>query len=762
MIVHMIGNAHIQPAGAWSFDAGRDEALATLNSAVERCEEYPEFKMSFGDIWALQLVEQTDPALFKRIRRLIKKQQWSITHGTFSMTHPYLMSEEMWKRQVTIGHTYCLDRFGNTPSYYINLEAKAFPVSHYHNLLKAGYKGMVFFMDGAYPEGETSSIFRWVNDGGQELLCYRISPHYRTRSHELYGQITESVESASLTLGHTLCFYGVGNHGGGPTKENIEYIRDHRDSFENVELKFSTLEEFFSNALLMSDSFPIYEGPIGASAPGHLLNRRRQHLQQRLAENKLVQAEQLCLTHGNKLMVREVERKLDTVWSDLMTSSNACFSSGKFSDRNQLVVDSLQMRAAMFAADWIWKISRTWARTKIEDYNYQQIVLINTLSHSRKAWIECEPNLDLDPWGKRKLCDCEGKLVPIQIVSSEYAHPSMTRILFQAELSSNGLSQYLIREFPDILVDAGGIEEPETKGGLRVLRASIENEHWALRVTPRGISRLSPVSDKENNFLGRLGISFSLYEDHMDLDAVGMEKAPQVFSAGVESEGWEILEEGKLRVSMINRGQLGSSPFEWILQMYEGDPRIHCHFKIAFSEAHRHLELNIYLDREVQKWMDATSAGAQERDCSDKIHPFHGWTRSICEGPSFGCVSNDFFGFRHDKNCLSFMLLRSPVQRGFKLNENFELSGASDLGVHEFSWVMIPQCEMSADAIHRELVEIQHPPICFDRYEGMNRPPWENSTPYHLQETNERRARKDGLMSHLPGPEREANPSSSS
>ena len=134
------------------------------------------------------------------------------------------------------------------------------------------------------------------------------------------------------------------------------------------------------------------------------------------------------------------------------------------------------MRAARFASDWIWKISRTWARTKITDYNYQQIVLINTLSHSRKAWIECEPNLDLDPWGKRKLCDTDGNLVPMQIVTSEYAHPSMTRILFRAELPANGLTQYLIREFPDILVDAGGVEDPETNGSLRVLRASIENE----------------------------------------------------------------------------------------------------------------------------------------------------------------------------------------------------------------------------------------------------------------------------------------------
>ena len=606
-----------------------------------------------------------------------------------------------------------------------------------------------------------SSIFRWVNDGGEELLCYRISPHYRTRSHELYGQIMESVESGSLSLGHTLCFYGVGNHGGGPTKENIEYIRDHRDAFENVELKFSTLEEFFSNALLMSDSFPVYEGAIGSPSPGHLLNRRRQQLQQRRAENQLVLAEKLCLNHGNKGMVREVEKNLDGVWADLMTSANACFSSGKFSDRNQLVVDSLQMRAARFAADWIWKISRTWARTKLEAQNYQQIIIANSLSHSRNVWIECEPNLDLDPWGKRKLCDSDGNLVPMQIVKSDQHHAWITRILFKANLPANGFAQYLIREFPDILVDAGGVEDPVSGESLRVLRTSIENDRWALRVTPRGISRISSSSSKDVNFLGKLGISFSLYEDHMDLDAVGMEKAPQVFSAGVESDGWEILETGHLRASMINRGRLGNSPFEWVLQMYEDDPRIHCYFKIAFSEAHRHLELNIYLEKEAEKWIDATSAGSQIRENSDNIHPFHGWTKSVCEDASFGFVSNDFFGFRHDKNCLSFMLLRSPVQSGFKLNESFELSGASDLGVHEFSWILYPQCEMSVEAIQREFVELQQAPVCFDRYEGMNRPPWENSTPYHLQEMNEKRAKVDGQMAHLPAPEISSEPTPS-
>lgn len=752
MIVHMIGNAHIQPAGPWSWDAGKDEVLATLGSAVERCEEYPEFKFSFGEVGALKWVELVDPKLFKRIRKLIKKGQWSITHGSFSLTHPHLMSAEMWTRQVTIGHTYCLDRFGKTPAFFINLEAKAFPVSHYHNLLKAGYKGMVFFMDGNTPDGTESSIFRWVNDEKEELLCYRISPHYRTRSHELYGQIMECVEAGSLTLGHTLCFYGVGNHGGGPTKENIEYIRDHRDAFEDVELKFSTLEEFFSDALLMSDSFPVHSGPIGDPAPGHLLNRRRQQLQQRRAESLLLQCERLCDQKGDKALIREIEQQLDGVWADLMHSANACFSSGKFSDANQWVVDSLQLRATRQAADWIWRISRIWSRRHLETINYQQIVVVNTLDSAQETWVEHEPNLDLDPWGKRKLCDADGHLIPYQLLQSDGGRSGATRILFKAQLPAKGVAQYLLREFPDIMVDAGGVEDPVIQSSLRVLKTTMENSHWTLRISPRSINRIAPVADKESNILGKLGISFSLYEDHMDLDAIGMEHAPQVFSAGIESEGWEVRESGPLRVSMINRGQIGDSPFEWGIEMCEGDSRIYSTFKIAFSEAHRHLELNIYLEDAIAQWLDATSSGGQLRSSSDAIHPFHGWTVSHGNPHPFAVVSHDFFGFRHQEHCLSLMLLRSPVQRGAKLNDTFELSGASDLGVHEFRWMMMPNCELDGAALGREWVKLQQPPIVFDRYEGMNRPPWENSTPAHLQETNEQRAIKDGLMSHLPGP----------
>ena len=40
---------------------------------------------------------------------------------------------------------------------------------------------------------------------------------YVTRSDDLHGQIDLSVRAAAPGFGHTMMFYGLGNHGGGPT-----------------------------------------------------------------------------------------------------------------------------------------------------------------------------------------------------------------------------------------------------------------------------------------------------------------------------------------------------------------------------------------------------------------------------------------------------------------------------------------------------------------------------------------------------------------
>ena len=749
MIVHMIGNSHLRPAGVWSLNAGKDEALATLRSAVERCDEYPQFTFSFGEIWAYQLVEQIDPKLFRLIKKLVRRKQWHITHGLFSLMNPHVMSAEMWRRQVTFGHAYCSFHFGTTPKVAINLEATSMPESYLDQLLDAGYKGLVFHNGGAKIPGMESPVFRWANEKGQELLCYRISPSYRTRSHDLYGQIIESVEAGSLSLGHALCFYGIGNHGGGPSKENIEYILEHESDFEGVELKFSALEDFFDEAWLMSDSFPVHKGPIGDPTPGQFSNRFQTRQNQRKAESALIQIERLYEDYGSKYQVRTADEKLDAAWVDLMMSSNACYADGTYIDSNLPMLNAMQLRAELNAHEWIYEVTRTWARENLENINYQQIAIFNTSDQDQDVWIEHEPNLDLDEWGDRWLCDPDGNVVPMQLLQTEAPDPNLTRILFRAKLKARACAQYLIRDFS--LLEDGPVKQDEKEDpSFRVYKPTLENSLVTLRFSQQSITRIASAVNREQNYLGRLGMSFALYHDKYDAAVTGQTNYDLPFIAGTESEGWEEEENGRLRISMVNHGMIHQSRFEWRVRLYRDDDRIYHSFRIHFQEQEKLLQLNIQLEEKAEHWVDATSAGSQHRECSSREYPFHGWTRSMNKKHQFAVISRDFFSFNHNENNLGFTILRSPevaCKRGVEESEAYPRNRYTDQGVHEIEFIIIPD---SKDRdLEQELESLKHPPIVMDRYEGMNRPPWKNSTPPRLQEKNETRARADGKMSHL-------------
>src|SRR4029079_3948012 len=60
----------------------------------------------------------------------------------------------------------------------------------------------------------------------------------------------------------------VGNHGGGPTKGSIEYIRDNRNAFAGHELRFSTPAAFFAAIADKRDQLPVVETELQHTFPG--------------------------------------------------------------------------------------------------------------------------------------------------------------------------------------------------------------------------------------------------------------------------------------------------------------------------------------------------------------------------------------------------------------------------------------------------------------------------------------------------------------
>ena len=749
MIIHLIGNAHLRPAGLWSLDVGRDEVLATLRSAADRCDEYPEFKFTFGETWAYELVEAVDPKLFKRIRKLIKKGQWSVSHGMYSLIDPSQASEILWSRQLSYGHEFIRSRFGINPQVAVNFEAEYYPEWCLKLLLKAGYKGLVLKRT---PENEDlPSIFRWVDDSGNELLCYVITPSYRTRSHELYGQIMESTEAGNLALGHALCFYGIGNHGGGPSKENIEYLKDHHESFESVELIFSTLEEFFNHALLMSDSFPEHRGGLGKPVICNWTRNSRLRKTQRLAESRLQACENFTENYPDKQILKEADEEIEQAWKAVMLTGSACFMDGWILPANYSEVDVLQKHALNIAEKWIYRFTRAWSRRQFEDSNFQQIAVLRSKASLAPVWVEWEPNLDGDRWGERLLFDLQESRVPIQFIETEREEAPSERILFPAKGSEEPSALFQMRE-PHLMMENTDISSRKEEVEVKALKTSLENKEVFIRMSPRSISRICPVDDHENNLLGRLGLTFSLFDDVRS----GQQRIESFrelpFYAGIDSEGWDVGENGPLRATVINRGKLHDSPFEWYVNTYKGDVRIYHTFRIHFQEYGKLLQLSMQLDEPIEEWLNSVPFGEMRSSSSLQERSFFGWTHGQSANRSVGFLSDDLFSFSQDEQQLSFTLLRTPMSlssdSGKKEVSMRSSLGNRDFGVHEFRFCIIPG--VSREQMPKEWEDYVNKPAVMDRYEGMNRPPWQNSTPVHLQEVNEQRALGDGLMNHLP------------
>ena len=77
----------------------------------------------------------------------------------------------------------------------------------------------------------------------------------------------------------------------------------------------------------------------------------------------------------------------------------------------------------------------------------------------------------------------------------------------------------------------------------------------------------------------------------------------------------------------------------------------------------------------------------------------------------------------------------------------------TDQGPHTFAFELIPGAPLDAGALETAARQLAQPPIVFDRYEGLDRPPWGSEPPRRLWTGAEQRAEQDGRLSFTPDEE---------
>src|SRR5690625_3888022 len=186
--------------------------------------EYPDFVFTCDQIVLLAWVEEQDPELFAKISERVAEGRWVNTGGWWVEPDCNMPTGESFVRQGLLGQRYLQEKFGITATVGMNVD----PFGH-HAMLPAILRGQgmdsyCFLRPGPAETQQDATAFWWEAPDGSRVLAYRIPHEYCSPPGDVSGQADKALAALDRSLGDLMVFYGVGNHGGGPTKANIDSI----------------------------------------------------------------------------------------------------------------------------------------------------------------------------------------------------------------------------------------------------------------------------------------------------------------------------------------------------------------------------------------------------------------------------------------------------------------------------------------------------------------------------------------------------------
>ncbi|MCU0752841.1 MAG: hypothetical protein MUC40_07445 [Akkermansiaceae bacterium] len=742
-VVHLIANAHLDPIWLWNWQAGVDEALATFRSAVDRCHEYPEFRYTRGEAWLYEWVEDLDPGLFREVRDLVAAGRWSIAGGQWIQPDANLPTAAGWRKQFALGRKYFMDRFGISPTIGYNVDTFGHPATLPDLLVEMGCHGYVFHRPNESQVSLPAQTFRWRGSAGGEVIGYRIAPCYVTRSDDLHGQLDLTLKAAAPGFGHTMMFYGLGNHGGGPTKANIEWLLAHRDAFEGVELRFSTVDDFFREAEARRERMPVVDYELQKTFPGcYSVMHDIKQIQHR-GERLLEQAEELVRTFGTDAeSTAAALARIDTAWKDLAFTQFHDILAGTSVPSSVVSTRHMQGRACIVGEEEVVRASRRHARATLPGENVQRLVLLNGSAHDFDGYIECEPFIDFDDWGGRWFADENGTAIPFQLVTPEANAGAMThRVVLPIAIPAKG--QRVLKLSDSAELPCPALQQPAEAAGQTLRSGAL-----SLELSPKGIGSLR-LQDRE--LLGADGLSLHLREEHGDTWVFHQTGFNEDIASRLGGLEWIIEDSGPLRARAFADQALGNSKIRIAVTIHAGKPEIHLHLQVVFAERHKMLQMPIHLAEAPTGWTSGLAGGHVKRAPGPDEMPFCGWDSVQSAGASLSLHTPDAYSSRLHDDVWQISLLRSPWMAwtgDSGLTPSFSRRH-SDQGWHEFHFIL--RLDESFDAARCERISDHQakPPVAFDHYIGMNRPAWGNSPPRRLWTPDIPHARKLGHMKHL-------------
>ncbi len=747
--IFLVSNAHLDPVWQWNWQEGVACTLSTFRTAADLCEQFEDYVFCHNEVVLYKWVEQYEPELFSRIKALVKKGRWRIMGGWYLQPDCNLISGESFVRQMETGRRYFKEKFDQKPTVAINFD----PFGHSKGLVQllrlAGFDGYLICRPSPWDmDLKGHEDFTWNGFDNTSIKVHRSDAMYASNMGHAMDKIKtyiddpnkedenvdaqtdiRSTEHGKLTDNYRMVLWGVGNHGGGPSRKDIADINRFKASCEDAEMAHSYPEQYFTVA---SDQFKHVEinTTLGRCLQGTYASQSRLKQKYRKAESQYYVTERICAHAASEGKMEYPTAKLDSIMEDIMFGQfhdilpgsaieDAVFDSITLLDR------AIQNLSELYAQAFF---ALTKHMEKVKDREYP-IAVYNPYPYALDTDLTCEFMLyyenDGKGWQLPEIYLGDKKL-PVQLEKEDSNIPFdwRKRICFRAHLEPMTTTRFSC-------YTAGG-EKPKLPD--MPLKRTFKNDRMSVSFNKKGELCSYVVDGKE--YL-KEGITLRAYKDNEDSWGFfnrKMENLQGVFTlanditasriAGVKAKEFpalRIIESGEVRT--VVEGIYTYEESWAIIRYYISAADTKIDIKIRLFNSHRDTlyKLEVPTKLENSRFCGRIAYGVEDLVADGNEAAALSWI-SVTDHKNTVLLANDgCYSCSSENGVIAQTLLRSCAYcshvGGDLLVPQDRFSTRADLGEHRFAFTLFAD---QADTVRKnadKLAElINTPPFALNIY----------------------------------------------
>ncbi len=551
--LYVICNSHMDPIWLWRLREGRSTWLNTCRSVVRMMNKYPMLKFARSSSVSYQWIEESDPGLFREIRRLADAGRWELVGGWVEQSDTIITPGESLIRQAEHAGRYFREKFGRAVRIAYSVDSFGQNCGLPKLLNAAGFDRYVWMRPMEH-EKTMPDIFRWRGDDGvSEVLSFRIRQAYCTlpewrEKRELRERIEAVMASGEEDQSF---FFGVGDHGGGIYENQLRWLLELAGEYD---IEFSTLEHYFD--VLEKKELPVLTGEFTHHSPGCYSAVSGIKKQMSRCEKLLFKAEKIVLeSRRDPAASAASDAALYSAWEELLFNYfHDVYSGTCVKPPYECEIRDLCGYAAKLAGDELEKqLSRYAAAADTSFLTEGGVMVWNPLPSPVTALVRFntsrDPNFTGTPFSG--LADASGRAVPLQWCRADcnYGPGQLNAVV---ELPAGGLRTFAYVRDVAAPANVGFARQREVLGRLEFPVLDDAGDTWghALKAlgSDAGSARLEQTEELEDGpVLSRLRCRYRWRESVFVMDIFAYAALPGL---ELKFRGWWAEREQDLKIQL--------------------------------------------------------------------------------------------------------------------------------------------------------------------------------------------------------------------